>query len=76
MRITKALLELALKQAAWFNQLPLHFNGPAADFMGFNDEIKCKSTFVPVCQYGRGMIPLRGEWGTDGVVRYIKKPAL
>lgn len=71
MRVNKADLVRALDNAAKFNQLPLHFNGPAADFMGFNDEIKCKITFVPVCQYGRGMIPLRGEWGTDGVRRYL-----
>ena len=76
MRVTKAVLARALADAAEFNQLPLYFYGPAAEFLGDNDILRADPSFVPVCQYGRGMLSLLGELGTDGVNRYIRKPAL
>ena len=72
MRITKAQLRDALESAARFNQLSLSFvwvNGPAYDEI--MERIRNIKGFVPVCKYGRGMLPLRREIGTYMKTRYL-----
>lgn len=71
MRITKANLQATLDAAARFNQLRLRIvrNGrrsPTAE-----EIIRDRYGFVSVCKYTRGMLPLRGEIGTNWRDRYI-----
>jgi hypothetical protein len=68
MRITKADLAKALEQAARFNQLELVY-------VSLRKEIVTRDRpgFIGVHQYGRGMLALRDEFGTDMVSRYLVK---
>ena len=69
MRVLKADLVRALEQAAAFNQLALKF----VDLQVEN--VRRRPGFIPVGQYGRGMILLRDEIGTDGTFRFIREDA-
>jgi len=68
MRVTKADLQEVLKQAAEFNQLELLYVALPLVFT-----ISSYRGFVPICQYGRGMLPLRGEYGVCGNQRFLTK---
>ena len=66
MRVTRAVLSKALLDAARFNQLPLKFIPPSAEWI-----IRDGDKFTPVACYGYGMLPLLDELGTDGQFRFI-----
>lgn len=72
MRVTKAQLQKALDDAARFNRLPLVFIPPGCQN---EDLVRASYWFIPVCQYGRGMLPLPGEIGTDISRRFLRTGA-
>jgi hypothetical protein len=73
MRITREELQRALDAAAQFNRLPLSFVGTSRAWRGAEERIRGLRGFVQVQQYGRGMLPLPNELGTNGKTRYLFK---
>lgn len=69
MRLTKATLQRALADAAQFNQMPIKVLAAHAAVPAW----RIGDYFLPVCQYGRGMLPLHREIGTNGHFRCILK---
>lgn len=60
-------LERHLKEAHEFNMVPVVF-------IPFDNDrgARISDGFVPVCRYGQGMLPLRGEIGTNGRGRFVQ----
>lgn len=74
MRVTKAELQDALRQAAQFNLYRITYIRPSQEY-----RLRDCPFFVPVAQYGRWMLPLYKEIGStfgstigDHGTRYIE----
>ena len=73
MRVTKVELQHALEAAARFNSLPLTFVGTSRAYRGAEEMIRSLPGFVPVAKYGRGMLVLQNEIGTNMKTRYLRR---
>ncbi len=71
MRITKGMLQDALDAAAEFNQRRLVYVTPRQEIAQ-----RDRPGFVSAACYGRGILLLAGEIGTNGNERYIQKVGL
>lgn len=68
MRILKKDLQRALADAAIFNQLPLMYLTETQEA-----EARTYPDFISPEKYGRGMLQLRDEIGTDGKYRFLRR---